>query len=118
MKTLTKKTFGVYRKLVTGKWYRRIFLTALSAFILVWGVGTAASIIRDFLAYHTWGCLAATFIGVNALLSRQKLLRIWKKLSVLGEDAAPAPAPMSASDAAAEFTDAVNASDVEEVFED
>lgn len=118
MKSITKKTIALYSKIVSGKWYRRTFLTALTAFALVYLVGTAANIVRDCVTYHTWGCLAATFIGVNVMLSRQKLSRIWRKLSILGEDAAPAPAPMSASDAAAEFADAVNASDVEEVFED
>lgn len=118
MKTIAKKTFSIYRKLATGKWYRRIFLTALSAFVLVWGVGTAASIIRDFVAYHTWACLTAMFVGVNVMLSWQKLFCIWKNLSVLADDARLAATSQSASDVAAEFAAAVNAGGTEEVFED
>lgn len=118
MKTITKKTIALYSKIVSGKWYRRTFLTALTAFALVYLVGTAANIVRDFVTYHTWGCLAATFIGVNVMLSRQKLSRIWRKLSILGEDAAPAPAPRSVSDVAAEFAAAVNTDGGEESFED
>lgn len=118
MKSITKKTIALYSKIVSGKWYRRTFLTALTAFSIVYLVGAAANVVRDFVTYHTWGCLTATFVGVNAMLSRQKLSRIWKKLSVLGEDAAPAPAPRSASDVAAEFAAAVNVDAAVEDFED
>ena len=60
MKTITKKAIAQYSKIVSGKWYRRTFLTALTAFALVYLVGTAANIVRDFVTNHTWGCLAAS----------------------------------------------------------
>lgn len=118
MKSIIKKVIALYGKLVTGKWYRRILLTALTAFAFVFCLGTVAGIVRDFIAYHTWGCLVAAMIGINAMLSRQKLLRIWKKLSILGEEGQPVPVTQSVSDVAAEFAAAVNAGDNEEMFED
>ena len=118
MKSITKKTIALYSQIVSGKWYRRTFLTALTAFAIVYLVGAAANVVRDFVTYHTWACLTAVFVGVNVMLSWQKLICIWKNLSALADDARPAATSQSASDVAAEFAAAVNAGGTEEVFED
>jgi hypothetical protein len=108
------------------KWIRRILLTAVAALLLMVAVDFVAAIIREMVAYHTGSTYVAVFAGVNALLSRKKLVRIGKKLMAMGDEdekvssSAPAASRTSFADVAREFAASVNTAPAEETeeFED